>query len=267
MPCAIVLLGPVILENPAAVYLSTRMKTRTDLLPRSYSTAAVRIFGSIALSLAVDISTSSAAPLYWDGTDTTADADGGAGTWDGSATNWDDAATAGNPVSWTASDDAVFGGVADSVTVSGNQQASSLTFDVDGYTLTGGTLTLAGTLPGVSVGDIAHSATIQSTLAGTDGFTKSGSGSLTVSNAGNSYTGATTVSGGLLVLNQTANYVQAIAQSSQLTVSSGAEVRITGGVNAFQRSTSDAAVILDGGIFDYQASTHGHMGNRSESVV
>ncbi|MCB1133237.1 MAG: autotransporter-associated beta strand repeat-containing protein, partial [Verrucomicrobiae bacterium] len=54
---------------------------------------------------------------------------------------------------------------------------------------------------------------------------------------------------------------QAIAQSSQLTVSSGAEVRITGGVNAFQRSTSDAAVILDGGIFDYQASTHGHMGN------
>jgi autotransporter-associated beta strand protein len=39
---------------------------------------------------------------YWDGNDTTANADGGAGTWDTSSSNWDDAETSGSSVTWDA---------------------------------------------------------------------------------------------------------------------------------------------------------------------
>jgi len=35
----------------------------------------------------------SASLIYWDGSDVTANADGGAGTWDTITANWDDAAT------------------------------------------------------------------------------------------------------------------------------------------------------------------------------
>ena len=51
---------------------------------------------------------------YWDGTDTTGDADGGTGTWNTTNNNWDDAETSGNNVVWDAdgsgNDAAVFGG-------------------------------------------------------------------------------------------------------------------------------------------------------------
>jgi autotransporter-associated beta strand protein len=56
---------------------------------------------------------------YWDGNDTSADADGGSGTWDNSASNWDNAATGGSSVTWdansTSNDTAVFGGIAGTV--------------------------------------------------------------------------------------------------------------------------------------------------------
>ncbi|MCU0796091.1 MAG: hypothetical protein MUF31_09170, partial [Akkermansiaceae bacterium] len=44
---------------------------------------------------------SHAATLHWDGNDTSANADGGAGTWNATNTNWDDAATAGLATAWT----------------------------------------------------------------------------------------------------------------------------------------------------------------------
>ena len=51
---------------------------------------------------------------YWDGNDSTGDADGGAGTWDNSASNWDDAETGGASIAWdsnsTSNDTAIFGG-------------------------------------------------------------------------------------------------------------------------------------------------------------
>lgn len=84
----------------------------------------------------------SAATKYWDGAiPANATTDGGTGTWN-TANNWD-AALDGTNASWVAGDDAIFGGTAGTVTLSGATSARSLTFNTDGYTITGNTLTLA----------------------------------------------------------------------------------------------------------------------------
>ena len=68
--------------------------------------------------------------------------------------------------------------------------------------LTDNTLTLAGTNPTVTVGSLGtgEAATISSTIAGTQGLTKAGSGNLALG-AYNTYTGNTVVNGGTLTLN------------------------------------------------------------------
>ena len=161
-----------------------------------------------------------------------------------------------------------------SITLNGDRTIGYLLFgDIDtataaGWTLAGNTLTLAGGTPTLTVNALGTGkvATINSTLAGTAGFTKSGVGQLTVSNGGNNgLNGALVVNQGVLVLNTTVNYVNAIAQSAPVTVNAGAELRLTGGVNNFVRNPQSdplhGAVELIGGTFDYQSSTHGHMGH------
>lgn len=84
-----------------------------------------------------------AAILYWDGTSTTANADGGAGTWN-TATNWDTLATGGADIAWNNStpDAAVFGGTGDIVTLGAVRSAAAVTFEVGGYTIQSSTLTI-----------------------------------------------------------------------------------------------------------------------------
>ncbi|MDD2599873.1 MAG: autotransporter-associated beta strand repeat-containing protein [Kiritimatiellae bacterium] len=60
------------------------------------------------------------------------------------------------------------------------------------WTIAGGILNLSGSTPSVTVN---HSATIASTLSGSSGLTKAGSGTLILSGA-NTYSGGTTISGG-----------------------------------------------------------------------
>ena len=52
-----------------------------------------------------------AAPLFWDGTTSTADADGGIGTWNTALTNWDTLGAAGSNFAWLAGSTAVFSGM------------------------------------------------------------------------------------------------------------------------------------------------------------
>jgi fibronectin-binding autotransporter adhesin len=95
-----------------------------------------------------------------------------------------------------------------------------------GWTLTSSTLTLATAsgVPTISVTGLGsatvfgnQAATISSVLAGSNGLTKTGSSALVLS-AANTYSGATTVSGGFLVLTN----ASALGNSSSVTVSSGA---------------------------------------------
>jgi|UPI000486C03B autotransporter-associated beta strand protein len=141
-----------------------------------------------------------AASYFWDGTSTTADANGGNGTWDTTTTNWDTLASAGADIAWPSSgtdNDAVFGGTAGTVTVdAGGVIANDITFNTANYILQGGKISLNGTTPTISN---AVAATINSEIAGTAGLVKSGAGTLTLGGA-NTYTGTTTMTGGTLTL-------------------------------------------------------------------
>lgn len=119
--------------------------------------------------------------FYWDGTTTSANADGGNGTWDTVLTNWDDAATLGADIAWPSSgtdNDAFFAGIAGTVTIAtGGVTANDLTFSTTDYIIGGAGLTLNGTLPAINVtGTATINSSITTSVAG--GFSKTGTGTL-----------------------------------------------------------------------------------------
>nr|MCU0748298.1 hypothetical protein [Akkermansiaceae bacterium] len=96
------------------------MKSQSNPFLRTASFVAVLTF---ALSAGPVL----AAPLYWDGADTGADAQGGAGTWDTTTTNWDTAATGGADSAWGTfgnTNIANFGGTGGTVTLGANLGAT-----------------------------------------------------------------------------------------------------------------------------------------------
>ena len=136
------------------------------------------------------VGTASAAPMYWSGP----------GTWDDGATsNW--GAAPGGPYAspWAGGSDAHFEGDANTVTVdaAGIASVNAITFDVDGYTIGGGTITLTGAGGVITTG--AGTDIIISTIAGAVGLTKTGAGTLFLGTAG-AYTGTTNVNDGALQL-------------------------------------------------------------------
>ena len=114
----------------------------------------------------------------------------GSGTWNTTNANW--STITGGPYtgSWPSGGDAVFEQTAGTVALgSAYPTANSLTFTTTGYSIAGGTLTLAGR--SVTTGS-GINATISSVIAGSAGLTKLGTGGLTLTGA-NIYTGTTTV--------------------------------------------------------------------------
>jgi autotransporter-associated beta strand protein len=90
----------------------------------------------------------SAADLYFDLDPATADIDGGAGNW--ADTNWKTTPGGTSGITWSANDSAFFNPIigaptTTAITLAGTQTATALTFNGTGYTLTGGTISLAGT--------------------------------------------------------------------------------------------------------------------------
>ncbi|WP_178131204.1 autotransporter-associated beta strand repeat-containing protein, partial [Reyranella sp. CPCC 100927] len=173
--------------------------------------------------------------------------DGGTGTWSSAAANW-----TGQPGQATINGTwggsvGIFAGTAGSVTVSGTQAFDTLQFSTTGYTLTGGTLTLApatGTTGTINV-DANVAATIGSVIAdGTgNGLNKIGAGTLILTGA-NTYSGGTTITTGTLQIGD--------------GISNG---RITGnvvnnGVLVFANSDNDsfAGVISGSGSVQYDGS-------------
>lgn len=143
-----------------------------------------------------------AADKYWDVNGGSAGS-GGVGVWDTTLANWNSAAdgVAGPFTVWNngSLDNAIFAGTPGIVTLGTGVTANSVTFNVAGYTLQNGTLTLAGTTPSVS-----GAGTILSVIAGNAGLAKNGAGLLTLGGA-NTFTGGIAVNAGTLAVTSDAN--------------------------------------------------------------
>ena len=139
-------------------------------------------------ALSISIFRVRADALYWDvdGSTTGNNAStgaslGGSGLWNTANSNWWDTALA--PLQpWTDGSDAVFWGTAGAVTLS-TVSANSLSFNTTGYSLNSGTLTMTGAA--VFHVDSNVTATINSTIAGSNVMVKLGAGTLILANTNN----------------------------------------------------------------------------------
>jgi fibronectin-binding autotransporter adhesin len=151
-----------------------------------------------------------AADRWWDPNGTTL-GQGGSGTWNTTNIFWNSAndGTTGPHVAWNnaALDNAFFGGTAGTVTLGGPITVHNMTFQTDGYSLTGGSLTLGGISPTLSV--TTGTTTIASPITSTSGLIKAGAGALTLSGS-NSFGGGVDINGGTLTLNAANSFAGAI---------------------------------------------------------
>lgn len=162
---------------------------------------------------------------------------GGSGNWDTATANW-----SGGVWNNGALDTAVFGGTAGTVSLTQPITAGGLFFQSSGYVIDGNTLTLtpaAGSnSPIIQVGAqgvFGHRATINSILAGNKGFTKSGNGTLVLTNNANSFSGDLAIKAGNLV----------ITNPAQLGTGTTA-ISVTGIANTGNPGFSGSSLILAG---------------------
>src|SRR5690606_21306184 len=214
---------------------------------------------------------------YWD-VNTTSVGLGGTGVWDDTSPLWGTAnGVAGPYVSWdnAALDDAFFQGVAGTVTLGGPITAHDLTLKANNYRLTGGTLTLGGAAPTITVVGSTRSTTIDSAIAGTSGLVKSGAGALHLGGV-NTFSGGIALDGGSLfaatdaALGDPANAIVTApgsavrlsilgATPTARTVSIGTEGTLTlhGVAAGTAEITGDGNVVVDTGVtMDSDASTY-----------
>ncbi|WP_439533136.1 beta strand repeat-containing protein, partial [Polymorphobacter sp.] len=145
----------------------------------------------------VNLLVSYAGLYYWDGAGTAADGiiTGGAGTWTDADVNWTNSDGTFNLAWAPAGATAVFATEGGAVQVDGAKSVEGLNFEVDGYELSGDTLNLAGAGPNEILVATDATATINNVVAGANGLTKTGSGTL-VLNGENMYAGGTLLSAG-----------------------------------------------------------------------
>lgn len=140
-----------------------------------------------------------AGTLYWDTDGSTAGNNastganlGGSGIWSTANANWWETSL-GTLQAWTNGSDAVFWGTAGAVTVF-SVSASTLAFKTTGYSVNSGTLTMIGAASSFDV-DAGVTATMSSTIAGSNTMVKLGAGTLILSNPANLNTANTSAGG------------------------------------------------------------------------
>lgn len=221
--------------------------TRSGLTTATYRAAISNIENYTQNDARFDLGTtafsiSGTTNLHWDANGTTA-GNGGSGTWDTTTQSRFKNGSAGTTylrwVNSTTGNDhtAVFGGTAGTVDVAASGvTASGLQFDTTGYTLSGNTITLSGaSTPVIATG--ANNASISALLAGIQGFTKTGSGTLTLSGT-NNYSGDTTVSEGIILVNGDQS-----AATGNVTVSPGTTL---GGIGTIGGDTTITGTLSTG---------------------
>ncbi len=204
---------------------------------------------SAVLASLLAASTAGAVDYFWDQDRNATTGTGGTGTWNTNAQSnqlrWREGTDTGTLRAWSntnnADDTAVFGGTAGTVTLGTGINVNSLKFLTKDYLIRSSTLTLArpneAPVPTITVetGVATDSVTISSVLAGSNGLTKAGSGTLILSGA-NTYSGATTIGTGVL----SARSAQALGRSSNnasTTVANGAALELSGGVTLANTGT------------------------------
>lgn len=152
--------------------------------------------------------------------------------WDTVTNQWSATNDLLGATPWVQGDVAAFIGVPGTITLSGPITASGLIFSSDGNVITGDTLTLSAMAgensPILNVAAFKR-ATIESIIAGTDGFTKTGNGTLLLGSAANSFSGDIAIKGGVLVVSNvnqlgtgtTAISITGVAQSGNPGFSGG----------------------------------------------
>ena len=184
---------------------------QASVQPR-FSRTLLALFIATGATVALP-NTSKAADLSWDTNAGNTAVDGGTGTWDAATANWTSDAGVTNQA-WGAGDNAVFGGTAGTVTVSGTQAVDYITVQTGGYALQGGALTFSTTnASGVTVE--TGTTTISTDLTSTNGFNKAGDGTLVLSGT-NSLAGTLDVSRG----NLTATNANALSGVSSFVMQS-----------------------------------------------
>ena len=190
-----------------------------------YASLQKYVFGSLFIGICFFTAAAcQAVSLQWDVVPT-----GGVpnGTWDAISSNWYNGSS---DVIWSYGADAVFdsgpskgpytsGGT---ITVdSGGVVVENMTFNLGGYTLSGGPITLTGT-PVITVTNAADTATINSSLSGPGiALTKSGLGTLVLGGS-NTYDSGTTINTGTLeITNSTGTTSNGLGVGAVSTGASG----------------------------------------------
>ncbi|MGD0519352.1 MAG: hypothetical protein ABSA26_17585 [Thermoguttaceae bacterium] len=120
---------------------------------------------------------------------------------------------------------------------SGGVQVNAITFDITGYSLSGGAITLAGSTPTITVASGA-TGTISANIAGSAGLIKTG-GTLVLSGA-NAYSGITDIQSGYITIGSDA----ALGASGS---GNGTVVESGGGINNWlTRTVANEALTLNG---------------------
>ncbi|MFV0798091.1 autotransporter outer membrane beta-barrel domain-containing protein [Brucella anthropi] len=179
---------------------------------------------------------------------------GGSGTWSVANANWTDSQGSFTGPMTPQPGFAIFGGASGTVTVddnAGTVGALGMQFASDGYRLDGDILILQSqnaTMPEIRVGDGSAAsanwtATIDTVIAGIDGITKTGAGTL-VLNASNLYSGGTRISAGTLSVSNDSN----MSFVSDGLILDGGTLRITG--TGFSQTARSVTMTGNGGGFD-----------------
>lgn len=219
---------------------------------RKFSALSGSILKLAASALLLGAASLPAAVVYWDadgtaiGNNASSGAGlGGAGTWNASNSKWwDGSSLVDAAFPGTGTDTAIFTGTGGIVQLGSAITVQTLTFNSDGFTITGGTggtnaLTLASN-NAVNV-NVAGTATVSAVVAGSGGLTVNSTTTGTLALTGvNTYTGLTTVNAGTLLVTSSGN----LNSGNNLTV--GALGKAT-----FDNGSQDLGTVLNSGGLDF----------------
>ena len=178
----------------------TNLTLDLGTLPAGFSTANTTVTTAVAGQVNLVVNAAGAPTQFWDGSNIASGGPvhGGTGTWINlTITNFTNGAGTVNEA-WQ-NGFAIFTATPGTVTLGSNIHFQGMQFSIDGYMVVAGaeTFALHPTGTAIIITDTGVTATIAAPIAGTGGLNKAGPGLLTLAGE-NTYSGGTTISGGVL---------------------------------------------------------------------